>query len=233
MNGLKTFLFITVSCLVASPLYADIYKWTDESGVQHFSNYNPPGNARVWMKTKDVPYDEAADHERIEIEQREAEAERRLAETDRQAEETALESEEFLDEARSDRYAYQSYGFYGYYPGYNRHPHVKHHKYGHYKKRYYGHHRKHDRYKYRQKTHPHVKHHKYGHYKKRYYGHHRKHDRYKYRQKTHHYKKAHQPKHVLKSRGTNNHGALRIRSLGRGNQGQRNFSRARSSLWRH
>jgi hypothetical protein len=94
MNGLKTFLFITVSCLVASPLYADIYKWTDESGVQHFSNYNPPGNARVWMKTKDVPYDEAADHERIETERQERLELERLEIAQREAELEQREAED-------------------------------------------------------------------------------------------------------------------------------------------
>jgi hypothetical protein len=240
MNGLKILLFITVSCLFASSLYADIYKWTDESGVQHFTNFAPPRNAGVWIKTKEVPYDVAADNARIEterrerlelerleiaqrkaeLEQREAEAERILAKADRQAEETLLEFEEFLDEARRDRYAYLNYGFYGYYSGYNRHPY--------YARRYY-----------RKKTgsinfkkHPHVKHYKYGHYKKRYYGHHKKDDRYKYHQKKHLYIKAHQPKNYMTSRGTNNRGALRIGSPARGHQGQRNFSRARFSLRR-
>jgi len=41
MTVLKIFLYITVGCLVASSLYADIYEWTDEDGVKHYTNYAP------------------------------------------------------------------------------------------------------------------------------------------------------------------------------------------------
>ena len=106
MKGLKIFLFITVYFFIASATFADIYEWTDADGVKHFTNYAPPDHAKLIMKTEAVPYDEAADIERMETEQQDqlelerqeiaereaelerkvAEAERRLAALDRQAE---------------------------------------------------------------------------------------------------------------------------------------------------
>ncbi len=148
MTALKLFLCITVGCFVGSSLYADIYKWTDEDGVKHFTNYAPPPEASIMMKTEELPYDEAADHARLEaereeqlertrlelaertaeLERREAEAEQRLAEAGRQVEETLRETEKILDEARNEGDDYGNYGYSGYYRSY--YP-------GHYKNRYY------------------------------------------------------------------------------------------------
>ena len=148
MTALKIFVCITVGCFVASSLYADIYEWTDEDGVKHFTNYAPPAEASIMMKTEELPYDEAADHARLEaereeqlertrlelaertaeLERREAEAEQRLAEAGRQAEETHRETEKVLDESRNEGDGYGNYGYSGYYRSY--YP-------GHYRNRYY------------------------------------------------------------------------------------------------
>jgi len=148
MAVLKIFVFITVGCFVATSLYADIYEWTDEDGVKHFTNYAPAPEAKIMMKTEELPYDEAADRARLEaereeqlertrlelaertaeLERREAEAEQRLAEAGRQVEETLRETEKILDEARNDGYDYGNYGYSGYYRSY--YP-------GHYRNRYY------------------------------------------------------------------------------------------------
>jgi hypothetical protein len=121
MKVLKIFFIITVSCIVASSLYADIYEWTDENGVKHFSNYSPPDHARVVMKTTELPYDEAADRARHEVERqlqlelarleiaerkaelarREAEAELRLAEAEQQVKETLREARQYLNTAKT------------------------------------------------------------------------------------------------------------------------------------
>lgn len=135
----------------AGLLHADIYVWTDEKDVKHFTNYAPPEQARILMKTEELPYDEAADRERMaadrrqvkeqqwrEIEERQAmlayeqqDAERRLAEANRQAQETLREAEQLLEEAEqlSDDYGfrYRNYLFYVpryryYYPGYHHKP---------------------------------------------------------------------------------------------------------------
>jgi len=138
MKGLKIFIFITVQFFIVSATFADIYEWTDANGVRHFTNYAPPENAKLIMKTEALPYDEAADIERMESEQqdqlelerqkiaeREAElerkvaaAERRLATLDRQTERIERQAEDWSDEDADDAYMDRSYGSDIYYPGY-------------------------------------------------------------------------------------------------------------------
>jgi hypothetical protein len=136
MNSLNKLLLLTTTVLMGSSAYADIYEWTDENGVKHFTNYSPPDQARIIMKTEEVPYDEAADRARTEmerlaslelarleiaereaeVERREAEAEQRLAEANRQAEETLRQAEDLLETAGSYRHSYSSGYAYPYYP---------------------------------------------------------------------------------------------------------------------
>ena len=106
MQGIKLLLFIAAGVLIAGSLQADIYEWTDENGVKHFTNYAPPDDATILMKTEEVPYDEAADRARIEADKkyqlelamqeiaaREAELQRREAEAERNAAAAAREVE--------------------------------------------------------------------------------------------------------------------------------------------
>ena len=138
MSGFKIFTYILISCIVATSSFADIYKWTDNNGVKHYSNRPPAATeSKLIMKTKEEPYDEEADHARMETERqerleldrlelaqrvaelelREAEAERKLAAADRMAE-AALreayyyrEADYYLDEARtSSRNIYRGGG---------------------------------------------------------------------------------------------------------------------------
>jgi len=177
MSVLKIFVCITVGCFVAASLYADIYEWTDEDGVKHYTNYAPAPEAKIMMKTEELPYDEAADRARqeaereeqleltrielaerkAELERREAETEQRLVEADRQVEETLREAEKILNEARNDRYDYGNFRYSNFSRGFYPY---------HYKNRYY-----------RNETAsiffirpPHVDHFKRYHYKKHHYG---------------------------------------------------------------
>jgi hypothetical protein len=61
---------------------ADIYVWTDESGIKHITNYAPPERAQVLIHTPEIPYDAEADRQRREAEHREqiAREKRELAE---------------------------------------------------------------------------------------------------------------------------------------------------------
>jgi hypothetical protein len=142
MKGLKISLLIAAQFFIASAIFADIYEWTDANGVRHFTNYAPPDNAKLLMKTEAVPYDEAADIERMETEQQDhlelerqniaereaeferkvAEAERRLAALDRQAERIERQDEEWPDEGTEDSYIDSGNGSYGYYPVYYTNP---------------------------------------------------------------------------------------------------------------
>jgi len=132
MNGFKIIVFMLLSCIAATSSLADIYEWTDENGVKHFSNYAPAANSKVLMKTKEDPYDEEADRARMEagrqeflelsrleiaqreaeLELREAEAERKLAAADRVAQEALREADDYLAEAgTSSRVIYRAGGF--------------------------------------------------------------------------------------------------------------------------
>ena len=207
MKGLKIFFLVAVGSLIAGSLQADIYEWTDENGVKHFTNYAPPDDARILMKTKEVPYDEAADLARMEadrqyqlelarleiaareaeLERREAEAERKAAEAERYAQETVREADQYLKNAQNDRWYYRSGGYYGYY----RPPYIHHHKRKYGKKSHYGHSGKKYHKKYRRNKHA-------GHYKYRF-------------------------PHSSRSRSRSNHGAYRVNARSRGNIG-RNYS---------
>jgi hypothetical protein len=132
MNSFKIIVFMLLSCIVATSSFADIYEWTDENGVKHYSNYAPAAKSKVLMKTKEEPYDEAADRARMETERqerlelarleiaqreaelelREAEAEQRLAEADRVAEEALREADYYREEAgTSSRVIYRGGGY--------------------------------------------------------------------------------------------------------------------------
>jgi hypothetical protein len=170
--------FVWVSGLSISVVDADIYYWTDEEGVNHFTNYAPPKHARLLMRTPEIPYDKEADIQRQETDrlevarqelaereafllQQQQQAEQRIAEANARAEAALREADQVLQDAESaaadaETYSNGSYAYgYGYYP-YYRHGYRK---YGdHYKKRHYKYrHGRHHKYAY-----PHYRHHKYG-----------------------------------------------------------------------
>jgi len=121
---------------------ADIYSWTDENGVRYFTNYAPPKQAKLLMKTPEVAYDEEADlqrRERDELEvarqemaereafllQQQQAAEHRIAAANARAEAALREADQILqnaeaaaedsDNENSSSYAYRYYSpYYGY-----------------------------------------------------------------------------------------------------------------------
>jgi hypothetical protein len=150
---------------------ADIYSWTDENGVNHFTNYAPPKYAQILIKTPEIPYDEEADNQRQETDrlevarhelaEREAflllqqqEAERRIAEANaridaalREADQILQDAEDAAEDASYNNGGSYAYG-YGYYPlyrhGYRKY--VQHYKPGYrpgHKYYFKSHHRKH------------------------------------------------------------------------------------------
>jgi hypothetical protein len=142
MKVLIILLSIAAGCLFAVSLHADIYEWTDENGVKHFTNYAPPDDATILIKSEEVPYDEAADRARIEaerqqqrelarleiaereaeLERRAAEVERKAAEAERYAEETVRAADQYLEDTRNDRWYYRGGSIRGgyRYPHYSR-----------------------------------------------------------------------------------------------------------------
>ena len=219
MSSLKIMVFILLSCIVATSSFADIYEWTDENGVKHFTNYAPPDDATILMKSEEVPYDEAADRARIEADRqyqlelakleiaekeaelarREAEAERRAAEAERYAAETEKAADQYLEDARNDRYYYRGGGSYGYYrPLYD--------------KRWY--------YRKYRPTHDYSRPHKRIYRKKSHYGHSKKNYGNKYHQKKHAYPQKYPSAHSLRSPGLSIHSGYRVNSRSRSQMGR-------------
>ena len=138
--------------LAVSTAGADIYAWTDENGVKHFTNHAPPKKAALFMRTREIPHDEEADKQRREMDrlevarqelaEREAflqeqqmAAERRIAAANARADEALREADRILQDAQaaSEDANYRSSGSYGfgfYYPYYRYRPphHYKDHK---------------------------------------------------------------------------------------------------------
>jgi hypothetical protein len=145
--------------LALSAANADIYSWTDENGVRYFTNYAPPKQAKLLMKTPEIPYDEEADQQRREndaleaakqelaereafVLQQQQEAERRIAEANARAEATLREADRILQNAETaaqdadynDASSY-AYPYYAPYYGYRYPPKVHYYDYNYY---YYG-----------------------------------------------------------------------------------------------
>lgn len=150
-------------------LNADIYTWTDEKGVQHFSNYDPPKHAKLMIKAAQFTTDEKAVQEKIEakrLERQQLELEEiaqkqalialkqqaiqeQLDAADRTAEEASKRSKEIYapgfnggyDDFRDDSEDLEVNGTpYGYYPPYRYYPHYSYR--GHFKHRRSHHFRK-------------------------------------------------------------------------------------------
>jgi hypothetical protein len=230
MRAVIIVLFTLVGYLIASSSFADIYRWTDQNGVIHFTNYAPPKDATVIMKTEEVPYDEVADRQRMEserqqelelarleiaekqaeIEKRAAEAERRALEAERYAEETVREAEDYLKDVRNDRYYSTSYGYFGYY----RPPHFR--------RWYYRNETGSIYFKKPQYKNPHKRHYL----KRRHYGHHKKYYHHKHHPSKHFYQKGSLRVHKLHSRGKKFHGRSGFGYRG-GYHGRRHMGRSR------
>lgn len=66
---MKRFVIIPLILFISfwtTRLIADIYTWTDEKGVQHFTNIDPPKQAKLMIKAAHFTTDEKAVQEKIE-----------------------------------------------------------------------------------------------------------------------------------------------------------------------
>lgn len=110
MKRLWIILTVSVGCWILSgtlPADADIYTWTDEKGVRHYSDSPPPDAEDPAVIFKEYPHDPATDQQRFEMEQQEwkslidqIEADDREAaeEAERRAREARSNQEPSLDE---------------------------------------------------------------------------------------------------------------------------------------
>jgi hypothetical protein len=92
MKRLALMVCLTVLAVPAAVL-ADIYRWEDANGVMHFSNEPPPAGARVIEKTEEMPYNPAADRQRVEEERRTRLEYRQLEVEERKVQAAARERE--------------------------------------------------------------------------------------------------------------------------------------------
>jgi hypothetical protein len=93
MKLTTAFFTMILAGIFVTPLYADIYSWTDENGVKHFSNA-PPGDAEdVTVEFKEYQYDAKADRQRFDMEQDEWESVFKQAEREEKKERQRAEAE--------------------------------------------------------------------------------------------------------------------------------------------
>lgn len=91
---LATALFTMIMAgIFVTPLHADIYSWTDENGVKHFSNAPPADAKDVTVEFKEYQYDEKTDRQRFEMEQEEWESVFKQAESEEKKEMQRAETE--------------------------------------------------------------------------------------------------------------------------------------------
>lgn len=96
----------------APPVPADIYSWTDENGVRHFSD-RPPNNSHIAEVVPEIPHDQQADEksraayqemmQQVEEEQQASdkqELEKRLERTEKKLEAAERKAEQALDQAK-------------------------------------------------------------------------------------------------------------------------------------
>jgi len=129
-------------CCVYSTASADIYSWIDENGIRHFTNYAPPPQAKIILKTEELPHDQQADNARVETErldqlttalqalaekeaqlaEMQAAAEKRIEAANRKAQEALDHADLLLNEAQHESYGHGSsgYGDYPYKHSYNQ-----------------------------------------------------------------------------------------------------------------
>jgi hypothetical protein len=136
--------FIGFAGFMVPAASADIYSWTDENGVRHFTNQSPPKHAELLIKSPEISHDEEAHQRRLEedrlalarqeLEEREAfllqqqrEAERRLAAANARAEAALQQADLILQEAEATAETYDSdrWGSIGFYYPYYRIGHRK------------------------------------------------------------------------------------------------------------
>ncbi|MFO7707405.1 MAG: DUF4124 domain-containing protein [Desulfobacterales bacterium] len=55
---------------LATPSFADIYRWRDADGVIRFSNQPPPAGVKILDRIEEMPYDAESDRQRMEEDRR-------------------------------------------------------------------------------------------------------------------------------------------------------------------
>jgi hypothetical protein len=121
IGGLVLFLSLLGS---GGPAAANVYHWTDQNGVRHYTNTRPPQDAEAVEQIEEIPYDPETDGQRraeedaLLQEREDAELRERIEAAEREAREARRQAEEA--KRRADRLAKEieerdddpSYGIY-------------------------------------------------------------------------------------------------------------------------
>lgn len=101
MASVRIVILVGIALVLGGPpAAANLYHWTDEQGVRHYSNTRPPDGTDAAVLMEEIPYDPESDVQRraqedAMLEEREsAELEERLEEAERKAEEARREAAE-------------------------------------------------------------------------------------------------------------------------------------------
>lgn len=121
ISGLVLFLSLLGS---GGPAAANVYHWTDQNGIRHYTNTRPPQDAGAVVQTEEIPYDPETDgrrraeedallqeREAAELQERIAAAEREAQEARRQAEEAKRRADRLAKEIEAQNED-RSYGIY-------------------------------------------------------------------------------------------------------------------------
>lgn len=108
-------LLVMAVLLTVSPVQAEIYSWTDENGVRHYSD-TPPGDSSKVTVANEIPHDQEADQkirddhqqmvQQADEEQRESEKrelEERLKKAEKQLQEAERKADRALEAAKEAR----------------------------------------------------------------------------------------------------------------------------------
>ena len=71
MRRFFLFWIFALLCGLSVAVSADIYEWTDENGVRHFSNYEPLDKAKVVAISRELHYNEPSQTEQMRAEKEE------------------------------------------------------------------------------------------------------------------------------------------------------------------
>ena len=93
----KSIIFIICILLCAWAANAEIYSWTDENGVKHYSNVPPAEAENVKIEFKEYQYDPKTETRRLETEQKQLDA--LIKEIDEENESAQAEEKKRAEEA--------------------------------------------------------------------------------------------------------------------------------------
>jgi hypothetical protein len=92
----KLFIILMILAFSGSSAFSEVYSWTDEKGVKHYSS-TPPDNKADYRKSSEVPYNAEEDEAQAQVYQQWLDQKRR------EESEKSLEKEKQSDEKKKEQ----------------------------------------------------------------------------------------------------------------------------------